>query len=169
MQPADVPAVSRMEADTFSSPWSERTFRQLQSRPESTEVWVAETAEGVAGYAVMWCAADQAELANLAVRPDLRRHGIGAALLDRVLERCQALGATALFLEVRRSNQPAHALYLQRGFQSMGVRKNYYSDPREDAEVMMLSFAADAQAPDAQAPDAQAPDAQAPDAQAPDA
>lgn len=154
----DVAAVTALEQQTFSTPWSEETFRALQQRGPDVEIWVAERpaaaaaerdvhtsdsrAEGkdVTGYAVMWCFADQAELANLAVRPDLRGKGVGSALLDQVLDRCSDRGAESVFLEVRRSNDAAQDLYRSRGFRTVGVRKRYYQEPPEDACVMMCTL-----------------------------
>lgn len=150
----DVDAVSALERATFSTPWSEDTFRALQARRPDVEIWVAQADVGkqgapqecaepddLTGYAVMWCVADQAELANLAVRPDLRGTGVGSALLDQILERCSRRGAETVFLEVRRSNEPAQDLYRSRGFRTVGVRKRYYRQPFEDACVMMCTLA----------------------------
>jgi len=121
------------------------------------EIWVAETEQSTPvvtddprhadlhprdlnGFAVMWCVADQAELANLAVRPGVRGRGVGSALLDRILERCANRGAETVFLEVRRSNDAARELYRSRGFRTVGVRKRYYQEPFEDACVMMCTL-----------------------------
>lgn len=154
----DVAAVTALEQETFSTPWSEETFRALQQRGTDVEIWVAEEPLGasadlgvddassgrsqsdVKGYAVMWCFADQAELANLAVRPEQRGKGVGSALLDQVLDRCSDRGAESIFLEVRRSNGAAQELYRSRGFRTVGVRKRYYQEPPEDACVMMCTL-----------------------------
>jgi len=163
MIPADVPTVAAIERSTFSTPWQRETYERFLDPSSAVEVWVAEdldrdadankktpnAGEGeVLGYAVLWKAADQGELANLAVTRGARGHGIGGRLLDRVLERCSDVGLRALYLEVRSSNQAAIVLYQQRGFRTVGVRKNYYTRPREDALVMMKSFPADAEASD---------------------
>ncbi len=140
MTNADVAAVSALEQATFSTPWSEETFRTLQSKRSDVEIWVAEDPSDLTGYAVMWCVADQAELANLAVRPELWGRGVGSALLDQVLDRCSNRGAETVFLEVRRSNQAAQDLYKSRGFRTVGVRKRYYKHPFEDACVMMCTL-----------------------------
>lgn len=74
---------------------------------------------------------------DVAVHPDYRRHGIGRAL---VLALCEALKkqmlATSLTLEVRDSNLPAIALYASLGFEQIGLRKNYYQHPKEDARIL---------------------------------
>ena len=150
----DVSTVAALERASFSTPWKAETFAELVRSEAGAEVWVAESGRagdasedsgegGVVGYAVLWTAADQAELANLAVRPELRGRGIGGQLLAKVLARCREEGVTALYLEVRASNDVARSLYENRGFRTVGIRRNYYSNPREDARVMMKSFAAD--------------------------
>lgn len=153
MTPEDVDAISALERATFSTPWSAETFRTLQTRQPDVEIWVAqedeamqgeprdvEGCDGLFGYAVMWCVTDQAELANLAVRPDQRGSGVGSALLDQILSRCLQRGVETVFLEVRRSNEPAQDLYRSRGFRMVGVRKRYYRKPFEDAVVMMCTL-----------------------------
>ncbi|HEU0122875.1 MAG TPA: ribosomal protein S18-alanine N-acetyltransferase [Bryobacteraceae bacterium] len=86
----------------------------------------------VAGFAVWRAVApDEYELLNLAVAPDSRRRGIGAALVA-------ALPAGRIFLEVRESNAAARALYESQGFRLLGRRKRYYHNPEEDGIVMEL-------------------------------
>lgn len=129
----DLPEVAGIEGDTFSTPWRETTFRSLLERP-SVEMWIAEHPPGiVAAYAVLWCIHDEGELANLAVRPTLQRRGIGAELLDCVLGVAQERGVKSVYLEVRTSNEAAQTLYASREFQQVGVRRNYYDRPKEDA------------------------------------
>ncbi|MGH7544736.1 MAG: ribosomal protein S18-alanine N-acetyltransferase, partial [Gemmatimonadota bacterium] len=91
-------------------------------------------------YAVLWYAADEAELGNLAVSPTDRRRGLGARLLDGTIECARARGARRLFLEVRRSNVAAERLYRSRDFQAVGVRPRYYHRPVEDALVLRLDL-----------------------------
>ena len=88
------------------------------------------------GYCVAWQIIDEAELANLAVDPEVRRGGIGAILLDDLLEQVDRPPTAVVHLEVRESNAAAQALYRSRGFEASGRRKRYYSRPTEDAVVM---------------------------------
>ena len=137
MSPDDVATVSRLERESFSTPWSARTFRTLLGRP-GAELWVAEhETGGVVGYYVLWCIQDQGELANIAVAPQLRDLGLGGYLLDRMAEEALGRGVESLYLEVRVSNTRARAMYASRGFQEIGVRRDYYEKPREDARVLM--------------------------------
>lgn len=137
MVSADIPAVVAIEEEAFTTPWRFDTFRSLLSRAE-VELAVAESpGVGLAAYAVLWCIGDHGELANIAVRHDLRGDGLGAALLDYVVERAAQRGVERLFLEVRVSNKRAAGMYQRRGFEEIGRRKGYYDLPKEDALVLV--------------------------------
>src|SRR5207253_2646093 len=88
------------------------------------------------GYVVAWFAADEGEIANLAVDPPARGRGLGAALLDAALAEASGRGVTAVYLEVRESNATARRLYASRGFVEVGRRRGYYRKPPEDAIVL---------------------------------
>lgn len=158
MTAADVPSVVAIETEAFSTPWQADTFEGLLDR-DGLELLVlvgaaespggaerpggAESSGGAAevlGYAVLWCVVDQGELANIAVRPELRGRGLGARLLDEVLAAARRRGVTQLYLEVRDSNDAALRLYERFGFREVGRRRRYYQDPPEDARVMMLDL-----------------------------
>ena len=139
MTPSDVPEVARIETTAFSTPWSERTFRSLLHR-SGVELWVAEWGDQLAAYAILWKVLDEGELANIAVRTDLRGRGIGSGLLSRILKVAEDSGVRSLYLEVRESNGIAREMYARRGFQEIGIRKGYYEGPREDARVLKKSF-----------------------------
>jgi ribosomal-protein-alanine N-acetyltransferase len=92
----------------------------------------------IAGYIVARIAADEMHINNVAVRPEYRRQGLGAALLKCVLEEGRRLKAATAFLEVRAGNSLAQALYKKCGFTGVGRRPGYYSTPPEDALVMSV-------------------------------
>ena len=94
----------------------------------------------IVGYIVARETAGELHINNFAVRSGYRRRGIGAALLDRVLQEARRRKANAAFLEVRSTNLAAQALYEKSGFRAIARRANYYSDPREDAVVMTLNL-----------------------------
>lgn len=94
----------------------------------------------ISGYIVARETAGELHINNFAVRSSFRRRGIGAALLDRVLQEARRRKAKAAFLEVRSANHAAQALYEKSGFRAIARRANYYSDPREDAVVMTLNL-----------------------------
>jgi len=94
----------------------------------------------IAGYIVARETAGELHINNFAVRPEFRRHGIGATLLNRVLEEARQRKANAAFLEVRSTNHAAQALYEKCGFRAIARRADYYSEPQEDAVVMSLDL-----------------------------
>lgn len=136
----DVDAVVAIETEAFSSPWRRETFMDLVDRP-GLELLVMEDREvGVIGYAVVWCIMDQGELANMAVAPPFRGRGLGGFLLGRVIETARERGIENVFLEVRVSNAAALRLYERFGFVDVGIRRDYYDSPREDARVMRATL-----------------------------
>jgi ribosomal-protein-alanine N-acetyltransferase len=92
----------------------------------------------IAGYIVARETAGELHINNVAVRAEYRRRGIGAALLERVIQEARLRKANTAFLEVRSANLAAQALYEKSGFRAIARRANYYSEPREDAVVMSL-------------------------------
>jgi ribosomal-protein-alanine N-acetyltransferase len=96
----------------------------------------------VLAYSIAWFAADEANLANLAVAPAHRRRGCGRALLDDLLAEARRRGAVSVWLEVRAGNAAAQRLYLDHGFRVVAVRKAYYRKEGEDALVMMKDLTA---------------------------
>lgn len=139
MRPTDLPGVVAIEGEAFTTPWSEETFRSLFDRPPWVLLVLEEEggASGIAGYAVLGCVMEQGELANIAVRSLDRGKGLGGLLLEQVVREAVARGVQQLFLEVRVSNTAAAALYSAHGFQEIGIRKNYYEEPREHARVLV--------------------------------
>ena len=88
------------------------------------------------GYVLALIAADEAEIADLAVTPAARRRGVGGLLLDRVSRAAADRGVRVLYLEVRESNVAARRLYESRSFLPVGRRRGYYRHPPEDALVL---------------------------------
>ena len=141
MDRGDVNAVVAIEGDAFATPWQADTFVSLLDR-ESVELLVmTDDEDAVIGYAILWCILDQGELANIAIVPARRGEGLGKALLVLVLDIAREHGVKQLFLEVRASNEAGINLYLREGFKEVGVRRNYYSSPPEDAKVMLAAIA----------------------------
>ena len=100
----------------------------------------ARSKEAVAGYIIARLTAGELHINNVAVRPTYRRARIGTALLGRIMEEAERAGAFAAFLEVRAGNSIAQALYERCGFAIVGRRRNYYSEPREDAVIMSVQL-----------------------------
>ena len=137
--PADVKAVAAIERTAFADPWPQEAFEAQLAR---RIVWfaVAELDDQVVGYVMAIIAADEAEIANIAVRDDLRGKGIGAALLDSSLREARARSVASVYLEVRESNTAARRLYASRNFRKVGRRRGYYRNPPEDAIVLRWSL-----------------------------
>lgn len=143
MQLSDVERVHLIDQLSFSLPWSERSFRFELTENHNASVWVAEVDEAgspqVVGVIVVWIILDEAHIATLATHPDYRQRGIGRLLLAQGLRAAEARGARLAYLEVRRSNLAAQALYESFGFEVVGERRRYYKDNQEDALLMTLA------------------------------
>jgi ribosomal-protein-alanine N-acetyltransferase len=106
-------------------------------RPEVCFIYVMRTAEHrVAAFCAFWLVVEQVHINNLAVLPELRGRGLGTQLLDAIVREAAHLGAESVTLEVRASNLPALRLYEKAAFERTGLRKNYYTNPIEDALIL---------------------------------
>ena len=94
----------------------------------------------LAGYIVARMGADELHINNVAVREPYRRLGIGRALLDRILAEGKRSEIPCAFLELRAGNTAALALYEECGFRVTARRSKYYSEPVEDALVMIVQL-----------------------------
>ena len=135
----DLDAIHAIEVTSFTDAWRRDGFRDL-ILGGTARVVVAESGGDIVGFAVAYIAADEAEIANVAVAATVRRRGIGRALVDFVIANAADAGAVVVFLEVRESNAAASALYGARGFAEVARRRRYYRNPQEDAVVMRLDL-----------------------------
>jgi len=135
MRVEDLAEVMELEARAFSSPWTRGMYLQELEKREGCYL-VARRNGGLAGYGGTLLILDEAHVMTLAVREELRRHGLGARLLLEMIATSEDMGARFFTLEVRKSNQAAIGLYGSFGFQIMGERKNYYLDNMENALIM---------------------------------
>jgi ribosomal-protein-alanine N-acetyltransferase len=110
------------------------------ARPFARILVARDTDGGALGFALVWHAADEVHLLDLAVDERSRRRGVGRELVEAVLGAARERSARLVLLEVRRSNQAAIALYRSTGFSENGVRRGYYSDNGEDALEMMIDL-----------------------------
>lgn len=100
------------------------------------EIWICWVGSKLTGYLILRSTAGEGEILNLAVAPDFRRRRVAITLLGHGFESLLQHGVRHVFLEVRRSNNAALALYRHLGFALAGVRRGYYRKPLEDAMVL---------------------------------
>lgn len=134
----DAKEIFAIEMECFSVPWSLDSIEIELVNEDKKLYYVIEDANGVVGYAGAWLVYDEGQITNIAIRPSARRQGFGAKLTSALIEECFKRGMHEIFLEVRISNLSALSLYRQLGFTVKGMRKNYYSEPKEDAYIMSL-------------------------------
>jgi ribosomal-protein-alanine N-acetyltransferase len=144
MRSEDVEQVYAIDVLSFALPWSERSYRYEVNENPSSHDWVAEAVDihgqtQIVGMIVIWIILDEAHVATIAIHPDFRRRGIARQLLAAGLLDAVRSGAVQSYLEVRRSNLAAQAIYDEFGYVVVGERKGYYSDNREDALLMTLA------------------------------
>ncbi len=140
MSAQDIDSVSTIELLSFSLPWSRQAFETELKDNDLAHYLVVQSGEQVVAYAGMWMILDESHVTNVAVLPDCRRQGIGKRLMASLILYARQQGAERMTLEVRASNAVAKHLYEQFGFESAGIRKNYYTDNHEDAVIMWLDI-----------------------------
>ena len=130
-----VAQVAQLEKLCFRDPWSENSVASELNNPLS--LWlVAVEGEKVAGYVGSQSVMGESDMMNVAVHPDFRRQGIGERLILDLIDQLNQRGNHSLTLEVRASNVSAIGLYRKLGFVQVGLRKNYYRNPKEDALIL---------------------------------
>lgn len=135
-----VPEAAEIERICFSDPWSERMLREHLDNLCASGLAAVDENGRLLGYAGLLVVLDEGYITNVAVRPECRRQGIAHALLDVFRRFGEGNQLAFLTLEVRDSNQAARALYHKLGFDEVGIRKNYYDHPKEDAVIMTLEY-----------------------------
>ena len=138
----DVPTLKAIELECRLSPWSQTAYEAELKRPDA--IILTAIADGtivgfIAGRRPLIRDAD-AEINNIGVLRDFRGKGIGSRLIQEFKKICIARKASMIWLEVRPSNHAAIALYRSHGFVPRGVRRNFYQDPVEDAQLMSLAL-----------------------------
>ena len=136
MNESHVAQVAELEKICFgSAAWSEKSV--ASELTNALAFWlVAVDGDRVAGYVGSQTVCDETDMMNVAVHPDFRRQGIGEKLVEQLVTELKSIGSHALMLEVRVSNAPAIGLYEKMGFLQVGLRKNYYRNPKEDAMIL---------------------------------
>lgn len=137
MQEKHLPALAELEKQCFHAPWSEKMLREELG---GGIFLVAEQDGEVQGYVGCQTVLDEGYITNVAVSPDFRRRGAARRLIAELIARAKEKGLAFVTLEVRESNAPAIALYVGAGFAPVGTRKNFYSNPAENALLMTINF-----------------------------
>jgi ribosomal-protein-alanine N-acetyltransferase len=133
----DLAEVCSIEQETFSDPWSEEDF--CNSMREANNTYLVVEIEGmIAGYCGYWGICEEGYIYNVAVKKEFRRHHIGYQMLKELINDAKSRGIASLTLEVRISNEPAILLYEALGFERAGIRKDFYTKPKESAVIMWL-------------------------------
>ena len=125
-----------LERICFSTPWSRNMLAEELDNACSAFLVAVDANEKVVGYAGLQVVLDEGYIANIAVFPEHRRKGVAGQLLQVFMNFAEANRLAFLTLEVRASNAPAIALYEKLGFAQVGLRKNYYRNPKEDALIL---------------------------------
>ena len=135
MTQCHVSQIADLEKICFNDPWSENSIAsELDNRLSH---WlVALDGEKVVGYVGSQTVLGETDMMNIAVHPAYRKQGIATELIEALIQVLQERGSHSLMLEVRESNNPAKELYLKMGFELVGIRKNYYRNPKENALIL---------------------------------
>ncbi len=131
----DTLQVYNIEKTIFSLAWSQKSFMEACQKPENIYL-VALIESQVVGYCGMWTVMEEGNITNMAVACPYRKNGIAFLLMKEMERIAVQKGITAFFLEVRESNVNAIKLYEKMGYKSIGIRKNFYEKPVENAIIM---------------------------------
>lgn len=138
----DSAAVAEMEQQIFSDSWSEKSVLETVQQKQSV-CFVAEKAGHLLGYLLAYHAADEAEIARIAVQKEARRQGAAGKLMQALEHYCEEHKMEKLLLDVRESNEAARSFYTKNGFVEDGIRQGFYVNPSEDAVLMSRQIGAD--------------------------
>jgi len=130
---SDLERVLEIEEGIFSSPWTEEMFIH---EIEMHDSFICVSKDEIEGYICGWNIIDEYHITNVGVDKKFQSKGVASFMLGQLLSMRIETGMRYFFLEVRESNQKAISLYLKFGFEVIGKRKKYYTEPQEDALIM---------------------------------
>jgi [ribosomal protein S18]-alanine N-acetyltransferase len=136
MNLGDVSDVYDIENSTFNTPWSKNSITKEIKENKLAYYFVAILDDVIVGYCGLWHVITEGHITNIAVKKEFQRMGVGNALVLKLIDLSLEKEMIGLTLEVRMNNKNAFNLYKKHGFIIEGIRKNYYSDTKEDAIVM---------------------------------
>lgn len=135
----DLDEIMAIERAVFSAPWNESGML-FEIESEDALFSLAKDKGEILGFSILHMFEDEGEIFNVAVKEEYRNRKIGTALMKNTLHFAKRQRLSRIFLEVRESNMPARHLYENSGFKSMGIRKNYYDYPKENAVMMVCEM-----------------------------
>ncbi|MGE5343953.1 MAG: ribosomal protein S18-alanine N-acetyltransferase [Candidatus Omnitrophota bacterium] len=144
VKPRDIDAISQIETELFTDAWKPQHF--IDELDHNIAFFYAAEIPGnqpppaIAGYILFWMIEDTLELHKIAVSSNYQKKGIGKQLFGFMLEKAREKKIKELFLEVRKSNIGAIKLYESFGFNAIAIRKDYYTEPCEDAIIYQLEM-----------------------------
>lgn len=134
---ADAEQIAVIEKTCFSQPWSINQIRDEITNEKAIFI-VAAADSTICGYISGQLILDEFYISNIAVKSDYRGNGIASAIINFVIDVLKNKDCSLLTLEVRESNSIARKLYENNGFINLGIRKNFYSAPTENACIYTL-------------------------------
>ncbi|ROR21899.1 ribosomal-protein-alanine N-acetyltransferase [Mobilisporobacter senegalensis] len=143
MEEKDLEQVYQIEQESFAQPWTYQDFEQAIDNTNSLYLklyLVAEEEGEIIGYCGLWGIAGEGQINNVAVKKEYRGKHVGNQMLHELIQLGLNKNLTAFTLEVRVSNQSAIKLYHNLKFEDVGIRKNFYDYPKEDAIIMWLKY-----------------------------
>lgn len=127
--------ISEIERISFSDGYSLNTVQEAYYN-DNYDVFVMLSKNEVLGYIIAYSVLDESEILRVTVKEEFKRKNIGFSLLSFAENSLKKKGIKYLILECRVSNSPADFLYKKSGFINLGIRRNFYENPIEDAIIM---------------------------------
>lgn len=137
MRREDVAEVAELERKIFPDAWSENALLETWKQRQ-TMLLIALEDRKIIGYLILYFVLEDGEIARIAVADEHRRKGVAGKMLRELALLCRENGVNRLMLDVRESNEAARAFYVKQGFEVDGIRKDYYTNPVENAVLMSV-------------------------------
>lgn len=139
MRKEDIPEAARIEKECFSQPWSEKALSEELQNPVA-RFYAARNGDKTVGYIGAFNVGGEVSVTDIAVQREYRNRGIATGLIKTLKAKMREEKAEFITLEVRESNITAIRLYERNGFKTVGKRKGFYENPKEDAVLMTFYF-----------------------------
>jgi [ribosomal protein S18]-alanine N-acetyltransferase len=135
----DIEFVKNLEIECNLSDWSKADYCNEIDRNDSIALIISTKNQKV-GFLIARIlnlgVEREVEIYNLAILPSFQKQGFGQVLITHLINQCSKNNVTKIWLEVRKSNIKAIKFYQKNAFVEVGRRKNFYTNPREDAILM---------------------------------